>query len=126
MAGSRAGFIDTNGFTVVLQGGISELSAGLGLVKTGAGTLVMNGVSGYTGSTVVEEGTLGGHGELQSLQMGAAVPAPGESAGLLTLRGDLLFSGSASCGWSCAAWRAAASTTRWTWAASSTWAATPC
>lgn len=92
-AGSRAGFIDTNGFTVVLQGGISELTAELGLLKTGAGTLVMNGISSYTGSTFVEEGSLGGHGELQSLQMGAAVLAPGESAGLLTLRGDLSFSG---------------------------------
>ncbi|MDR7331790.1 autotransporter-associated beta strand repeat-containing protein [Roseateles asaccharophilus] len=93
VADSMAGFIDTNGFTVVLQGGISELAPGLGLLKTGAGTLVMNGIHSYTGSTVVEDGTLGGHGELQSVQMGAAVLAPGESAGLLTLRGDLSFSG---------------------------------
>lgn len=93
VAGNTAGFIDTHGFTVVLQGGVTELAPELGLLKTGAGTLVMNGINGYTGRTVVEEGTLGGHGELQSVQMGAAVLAPGESAGLLTLRGDLSFSG---------------------------------
>ncbi|RZJ02951.1 MAG: PEP-CTERM sorting domain-containing protein [Rubrivivax sp.] len=93
VAGNTAGFIDTNGFTVVLQGGISELSLGMGLLKTGAGRLVMNGINSYTGGTVVEEGTLGGHGELQSLQIGAAVLAPGESAGRLTLRDGLSFSG---------------------------------
>lgn len=91
--GNTAGFIDTNGFTVVLQGGIGELAPGLGLLKTGAGTLVMNGISSYTGTTLVDEGVLDGHGELERVQMGAAVLAPGESAGLLTLRGDLSFSG---------------------------------
>ncbi|MFG6415325.1 autotransporter-associated beta strand repeat-containing protein [Roseateles sp. DC23W] len=92
-SGNTAGFIDTNGFTVVLQGGISELSPELGLLKTGTGTLVMNGVSSYRGTTVVDEGVLGGHGELERVQMGAAVLAPGESAGLLTLRSGLSFSG---------------------------------
>ena len=92
-SGSTAGWIDTNGFTVALQGGIGELQGRLGLLKVGEGTLLMNGRNTYTGSTEVAEGTLGGHGELGTLLIGAAVLAPGESAGLLTIRENLSFSG---------------------------------
>jgi autotransporter-associated beta strand protein len=89
-----SGFIDTNGHTVVLQGGISEASAGLSFLKTGAGTLVLNGINTFTGTTRVDEGTLGGSGEVQSLRINnAATLAPGESAGLLRVRGNLSFSG---------------------------------
>ena len=85
-----SGFIDTNGFSVVLQGGIAQASAGLSFVKAGAGTLVMNGNNSYTGRTRVDEGTLGGSGEVQSLDLAdAAALAPGESAGLLRVRTDL-------------------------------------
>ncbi|MFG6430133.1 beta strand repeat-containing protein [Roseateles sp. LYH14W] len=92
---SRAGFIDTNGHTVVVAGAIDELASGLGLLKTGAGTLVLNGQQGYSGDTVVDAGTLGGHGEVQRLAVQAATLAPGESAGLFGVRGDLSFSGGA-------------------------------
>jgi autotransporter-associated beta strand protein len=92
-SGSTAGFIDTNGFTMVLNGGIGELDSQLGLLKVGDGTLVMNGLNTYTGTTEVAEGALGGHGELGTLRIGAAVLAPGESAGLLTIREHLSFSG---------------------------------
>ncbi|WP_457417925.1 beta strand repeat-containing protein [Roseateles sp. P5_E7] len=94
-AGRTAGFIDTNGHTVVVAGAIGELASGLGLLKTGAGTLVLNGVQGYTGDTVVDAGTLGGHGEVQRLAVQAATLAPGESAGLFSVRQDLSFSSGA-------------------------------
>ncbi len=90
-AGSTAGFIDTNGHTVVVAGSIGELASGLGLLKTGAGTLVLNGVQGYTGLTTVEAGVLGGHGAVERLAVENATLAPGESAGLFSVRGDLRF-----------------------------------
>nr|WP_255719299.1 autotransporter-associated beta strand repeat-containing protein [Pelomonas sp. P8] len=94
-AGDTAGFIDTNGHTLVLARGIGELQPGLGLLKTGEGTLVVNGVQGYTGLTTVEAGTLGGHGELERLAVQAATLAPGESAGLFSVRQGLSFAGGA-------------------------------
>lgn len=94
-SGSTAGFIDTNGHTLVVAGSIGELASGLGLLKTGEGTLVLNGVQAYTGRTTVEAGTLGGHGEVEQLAVQAATLAPGESAGLFSVRGDLSFSSGA-------------------------------
>lgn len=94
-SGDTAGFIDTNGHTLVLAGSIGELQSGLGLLKTGEGTLVVNGVQGYTGLTTVEAGAMGGHGEVERLAVRAATLAPGESAGLFSVRGDLSFSGGA-------------------------------
>lgn len=93
--GGRAGFIDTNGHTLVLAGSVGELQPGLGLLKTGAGTLVVNGDQAYTGRTTVEAGTLGGHGVLEQLSVRGAELAPGESAGLLTVRSDLSFASGA-------------------------------
>lgn len=94
-AGSAAGFIDTNGHTVVVAGSIGELASGLGLLKTGAGTLVLNGAQGYTGLTEVEAGALGGHGTVERLAVQGAELAPGESAGLFSVRQNLSFSGGA-------------------------------
>jgi autotransporter-associated beta strand protein len=94
-AGSTAGFIDTNGHTLVVAGGIGELQSGLGLIKTGEGTLVLNGQQAYTGLTTVEAGTLGGHGEVAQLAVQAATLAPGESAGLFSVRQDVSFSSAA-------------------------------
>lgn len=93
--GDTAGFIDTNGHTLVLAGSIGELAAGLRLLKTGEGTLVVNGVQAYTGLTTVEAGTLGGHGVLEALAVRGAELAPGERAGLLTVRRELSFSSGA-------------------------------
>lgn len=95
VAGDLAGFIDTQGHTLVLAGSIGELQPGLRLLKTGSGTLIVNGVQGYTGLTQVEAGTLGGHGVLEQLAVRGAELAPGESAGLLTVRQDLSFASAA-------------------------------
>ncbi|MFG6467222.1 beta strand repeat-containing protein [Roseateles sp. BYS87W] len=92
-SGSTAGFIDTNGHTLVVAGSIGELQSGLGLLKTGAGTLVLNGAQAYTGLTAVEAGTLGGHGTVERLAVQSAELAPGASAGLFSVRQDLSFSG---------------------------------
>ena len=46
-AGEEASFIDTNGHTLVVDGSIGELASGLGLLRTGAGTLVLNGVQAW-------------------------------------------------------------------------------
>jgi fibronectin-binding autotransporter adhesin len=94
-SGDSAGFIDTNGHSVVLNNSIGELKSELGLVKTGEGTLVVNGAQAYTGLTQVEQGTLAGHGEVQRLAVQAATLAPGERAGLFGVRGDLSFSSGA-------------------------------
>lgn len=95
VAGETAGFIDTHGHTVVLDTGIGELQSGLGLLKTGAGTLVVNGQQAYTGLTLVDDGTLGGHGAVERLALQFAGLAPGESAGLFSVRQDLSFNGGA-------------------------------
>jgi autotransporter-associated beta strand protein len=95
LSGDTAGFIDTQGHTLVLAGSIGELQPGLGLLKTGDGTLVVNGVQAYTGLTTVEAGRLGGHGVLQKLAVRGAELSPGESAGLLTIRQDLSFANAA-------------------------------
>ena len=94
-SGDTAGFIDTNGHTLVVAGSIGELTSQLGLLKTGAGTLVLNGVQAYSGLTEVNEGRLSGHGEVASLSVQGAELAPGESAGLFSVRGDLSFSSGA-------------------------------
>ena len=89
--GSTAGFIDTNGHTVVVAGGIGALASNLGLLKTGDGTLVLNGVNTYTGQTTVEAGVLGGQGTVERLRVENATLAPGESAGLFSVRKGLSF-----------------------------------
>ncbi len=95
-ADSDGGWIDTNGFSLVVQGGITELTPGMGLLKTGLGTLVLHGDNSFTGLTSVQEGALGGHGSLAQVAIGpGAMLAPGESAGLLRITGDLGFQGGA-------------------------------
>ena len=69
---------DTAGFTVRLSG-IIDGSAGL--VKTGAGTLILTGLNTYSGPTQVNAGAIGGFGTSDSSPLtvasGAAV-APGD------------------------------------------------
>jgi autotransporter-associated beta strand protein len=85
------GLIDTNGFNVTIDGAITELSPQMPLVKTGAGTLILNGTNTYTGETTVLEGTLGGSGAIGNVQIRqGATLAPGNSPGTIQT-GDLMF-----------------------------------
>lgn len=95
-SGDMGGAFDTNGFTVTVQGGITQLASGMPLEKYGAGTLLLNGTNIYTGETTVREGTLGGTGFVGKVRIleGAAL-APGVSPGVFHT-GDVTFSSNAT------------------------------
>ena len=111
--GANGGFIDTNGRTI----GIAPRFTGAGgLTKDGLGTLRLTGASSYAGATLVNAGTLLVNGDqsaatgLTTVVSGAtlggigtiggsvamqdgAILAPGESAGTLTINGNLSLAG---------------------------------
>ena len=65
------------------------------VVKLGSGTLLLNGVNTYTGSTTVSNGIFGGSGTLAgpvTLEAGTTL-APGASVGTLTINSDLTIGG---------------------------------
>lgn len=55
---SGLGKVDTRANTLRLSGGVADGGSAGGLEKLGTGTLVLAGVSSYTGPTLVQEGTL--------------------------------------------------------------------
>lgn len=75
---------------------IGRVISGSGsLVQNGTGTLLLNGVNTYTGSTTVSNGTFGGSGTLAgpvTLLAGTKL-APGASVGTLTVNSDLTIGG---------------------------------
>src|SRR5690606_30343778 len=94
---------DTQGFDSQFS---NDIEGDGGLIKTGAGTLVLSGRNTYTGGTAVEggrlvvngdtsassftvgvDGTLGGRGRLGPTQVYGRL-APGNSIGTLTVVGD--------------------------------------
>ncbi|WP_052573833.1 GH32 C-terminal domain-containing protein [Haloferula sp. BvORR071] len=52
---------DSNGYSLSID---TPLSGSGGLIKSGAGSLLLNGVNTFTGTTQVSAGTLGGNGKL--------------------------------------------------------------
>jgi autotransporter-associated beta strand protein/T5SS/PEP-CTERM-associated repeat protein len=86
---SGGAIIDSGNNTININQALLDGTGGGGLTKLGAGTLNLNGVNTYTGSTLVNAGTLGGTGTIAgsvSVASGATL-APGTSIGTLTVGG---------------------------------------
>ncbi|MFZ4764749.1 MAG: beta strand repeat-containing protein, partial [Roseimicrobium sp.] len=71
--------VATSGEVLTLSGNITESSAGRSVTKLGAGTTVLTGTNGYTGATLITEGTLQiGNGG--SIAAGSALAVNGNTA----------------------------------------------
>lgn len=112
LASAGGAFSPDAGVTLSLDGALGGIG---GLIKDGAGTLIIGGVSTYSGATFIDEGTLqiDGGGSIASsssstVRNGATLAgsgtvgdasveldgriAPGNSIGTLTVEGDLTLS----------------------------------
>lgn len=79
--------------TTTLNGGI--LGGVATLTKSGSGMLLLNSASALTGDVIVQSGVFGGNGSLAGnlVVQSYATLAPGMSAGLMTITGDLSLLG---------------------------------
>lgn len=89
--------LNTDGHNPTVVASLLEDGASLGggVTKTGAGTLNLNGINSYVGTTTVSNGALGGIGTIQGpvvVTAGAAL-APGASIGTLTINNNLTLAG---------------------------------
>lgn len=80
---------DTQGFSATLDGILSNNSTGQ-LIKTGSGTLTLNGANEYSGGTVIQQGTLALFGSLAS---GVSVQSDAMLAGTGLIAGDVANAG---------------------------------
>ena len=92
---NSGGEIDTNGFNVTIAGAIGEVRPGVRLLKSGKGTLTLNGANTYSGETRVAGGTLAGTGNIAAVRIDAgSTLAPGDGTGTLHTQSATFASGS--------------------------------
>lgn len=83
--------VDTEGNDITIAQPLLNGGGGGGLTKNGAGALMLNGASTFTGDSLVTAGTLGGSGSLAApiiVQAGGTL-APGDGLGTLTINNTL-------------------------------------
>jgi autotransporter-associated beta strand protein len=92
---SRGANIDTAGWNISIAQDLLDGGGNGGLVKTGAGTLLMNGANTYTGNTVISNGGFGGTGVIAGPVniTSAAILTPGVTVGTLTINNTLNLQG---------------------------------
>ncbi len=86
---------DTAGFSIAIPQSLQDGGGGGGLSKIGGGVLYLNGANGYTGTTLVNSGAVGGVGSIAGSVTVApnAALAPGDGLGTLIIYGDLNLNG---------------------------------
>ena len=87
--------IGANGTSTTFSGKITNGLDTVTIVKVGAGQLLLNGVSTYTGSTTVSNGVLGGTGSIASpltVASGGTL-SPGVTIGTFTVSNNVTLSG---------------------------------
>jgi autotransporter-associated beta strand protein len=96
---SNGAFIDSGANTITVGQALLDGTGGGGLTKLGNGTLLLNGVNTYTGSTLVSAGALGGLGTIAGpvlVATGAQLAPGGGSIGTLSINNSLTFSNGTS------------------------------
>jgi autotransporter-associated beta strand protein len=97
LTGSRTVTVSNTGLTT-LGGAIGQSIAGLGLIKAGAGTLVLSGTNTYTGGTTVSAGTLlvngSQTGSAVTVKSGATLGGSGTTGAVTVQSGGTLLPGS--------------------------------
>jgi len=92
---SGGAVIDSGANTISIGQALLDGGGGGGLTKNGNGTLRLNGVNTYTGTTLVSAGTLGGNGTIAGpLNVAAAgTLSPGMSIGSFTVNNSATLGG---------------------------------
>src|SRR5207237_3779211 len=92
---SGGAIIDSGTNIINIGQALLDGGGGGGLTKNGIGTLRLNGINTYTGTTLVSAGTLGGTGTIAGpvTVAASATLAPGASIGTLTVNNSVTLGG---------------------------------